>query len=198
METFSKYYRLTKPGIIRGNLLIVTVGSIVGTNAKFDIPSYLWLIIGISSVIAACVFNNIYDRKIDLLMDRTKDRALASGHISVLQATIFGLILYIVGTGVLLLKSSILVSAMALVAFISYVFIYSPAKHRTKYATLIGTIPGSLPIVAGYVSVSNVVDTTAILLLLLIGLAGKSLTFTPLHCFAVPNTKKLKYRSGRI
>ncbi|EEB86666.1 hypothetical protein MPER_16298, partial [Moniliophthora perniciosa FA553] len=47
---------------------------------------------------AACTINDIFDREMDAGVERTKGRPLASGRISVLKASVFVSIQYIVGT----------------------------------------------------------------------------------------------------
>jgi protoheme IX farnesyltransferase len=117
---------------------------------------------------AACVFNNYYDRDIDRRMARTSKRATAVGSISTRALMIYGLLLLIVGTAVLLTRTNLLTVSLGLVGFVSYVFWYTPAKHRTKYATLIGTIPGAIPPVAGYVAVTNELDLACALLFVIL------------------------------
>ena len=95
---FTRYYYLTKPGIIYGNALTVIAGFLLASKGHIDFWLLLTNLVGISLVIgSACVFNNYIDRNIDSKMTRTKDRALASRKILTTRALIFGTIIGLLG-----------------------------------------------------------------------------------------------------
>src|SRR5437868_2096777 len=95
------YYNLCKPGIVYGNALTAIAGFFLATHitsGPFQFGTFFAMLAGISLVVAsACVFNNYIDRDIDTKMHRTKDRALAAGHIPHSHALIFGAVLGVVG-----------------------------------------------------------------------------------------------------
>ena len=77
------YYLMTKPGIIMGNLLTVAAGFLLASKGLVNGWLFLATLAGLAFIIAsACVFNNYIDRQMDKKMERTKNRALASGLIS--------------------------------------------------------------------------------------------------------------------
>jgi protoheme IX farnesyltransferase len=168
------YYELTKPGIIYGNAITAIAGFLLAwskllAKSTFDIKLFVAMLIGLSLVIAAgCVFNNIYDSKIDAVMERTKNRAIASGKISKRSAFIFGVILIFLGLFILHFHTNRSALLAALLGFVVYVFIYTPLKHKTVYATLIGAIAGATPPVVGYTAVTNNFDITAIILFIIL------------------------------
>ena len=166
---FKTYYRLTKPGIVYGNALTVIGGYLLAAGHKhFDLMSFLGVLGGTSLVIAAaCVFNNYIDRDIDKLMARTKARALASGVISNRHALLFGSVLGLFGYVILITWTNWLTVLIGIIALIDYVVLYGIAKRRSWHGTLVGTISGSAPLVAGYVALTNRFDTGAVLLLLI-------------------------------
>jgi protoheme IX farnesyltransferase len=122
------YYRLTKPGIIYGNVMTTLAGFLfAGTwsRGSFDIVLLLATVCGTSLVIAsACVANNYIDQDIDRTMERTKKRALVMGDISGRSAIIFSIVLGITGFGLLLGLVNVLTAAAGAVAFIFYVVLY--------------------------------------------------------------------------
>jgi protoheme IX farnesyltransferase len=61
---------------------------------------------------------------------------------------------------------NMLTTEVALFGFLSYVLVYTPAKSRTHWAALIGTLPGAVPILVGYTAVANQIDVSALLLVL--------------------------------
>jgi len=164
-----EYYKLTKPGIIYGNAITAIAGFLLASKGQVDPKLLLAMIVGLSLVIASgCVFNNIYDSKIDSLMERTKNRAMAAGKISKTNALAFGAILGFLGFFVLHFHTNPAALLAALLGFVVYVFFYTPLKHKTVYATLIGAIAGATPPVVGYTAVTNKFDAGAIILFIIL------------------------------
>lgn len=162
-----EYYKLTKPGIIRGNLLAATAGFLLAAQGDIEWWLLLATLAGTALVIgSACVFNNYLDRTIDQKMARTKKRALVTGVISAPRAILFGAVLGVLGFGVLTMFTNSLTVLLGLIAFVFYVVVYGIGKRKTVHGTLIGTIPGALPPVAGYTAVTNELDGAAALLFL--------------------------------
>lgn len=160
-----KYISITKPGIIFGNLVTVIGGFFLASNNYTDWPVLLLTVSGIMLIIACgCVFNNVIDRDIDRLMDRTKNRVMVHGLISKKQALVYAVILMVLGS-VLLYKVNVLTLQVALVGLFFYVVVYTLAfKRRSVYGTLIGSISGAIPPLVGYCAVRNGIDAGAIIL----------------------------------
>jgi protoheme IX farnesyltransferase len=151
MHTFKQYYVLTKPGIIYGNLFAAIAGFFLASRGDVSITLFIATMLGLSCIIAsACVCNNIMDRKIDAKMMRTKRRALATGIITPFQAIVYGAVLGLVGSAILIYFVNLLAWGVAILGWIGYVVVYGIAKRITSYATEIGSIPGAMPPVVGY------------------------------------------------
>lgn len=166
MGQLRDYYTLTKPGIVYGNLIHAIAGGLLGVSvAGWHWAAFTGGILGTALLVAAgCVFNNIIDRHIDARMARTKRRALVVGSISLYRAMLIGLLLTVIGASVLILLTPPLVLCIGAVALVWYVVIYGWAKRTTPLSTLIGSVPGALPPVAGYCALTGVIDLNAILL----------------------------------
>ncbi|HSH55271.1 MAG TPA: UbiA family prenyltransferase, partial [Candidatus Limnocylindrales bacterium] len=165
---FKTYYQLTKPGIIYGNLLTAIGGFLYASEGRIDILLLLALAVGMSLVIASgCVFNNYLDRDIDAKMQRTQKRALVSAEISTQNALIYGAVLGISGAAILALYTNLTTLLLGIVGFVSYVGLYTYLKRRTIHGTLIGTIPGATPLIAGYTAVNGQLGLDALLLFLI-------------------------------
>lgn len=159
------YYLLTKPGIILGNLITLAAGFLLASKGQIDLWLFSVTLLGLALIIAsACVFNNYIDRNIDKKMDRTKNRALAKGKVSSLNAICYAALLGILGTLVLSLYTNLLTVLIAGVGFFVYVVLYSFWKCHTIYGTAIGSIAGAIPPVVGYCAVSNQLDIGALIL----------------------------------
>lgn len=161
------YYQLTKPGIIYGNLLPLIAAFVFASHWQFSAVLIFATIGGMSFVIAsACVFNNYLDRAIDAKMQRTKDRALASGSVSPTHALLYATLLGISGFLLLYHFVNPLSSYLALTGFIVYVCLYTPLKPKTPWALFVGAVAGAIPPVVGYTAISNTLNPIAFWLFL--------------------------------
>jgi protoheme IX farnesyltransferase len=166
--TITRYYSLTKPGVLYGNALTAAAGFLLASRGTFDIGLFLALFIGTTLVIAsACVLNNVLDRDIDTVMERTRNRATVTGRIAARNAVIFSIMLGIVGMGILVAWTNWLVVGVGLGGFLVYVVLYGMlSKRMSIHGTLVGSVSGAAPILAGYVAVTGAVDVGAVLVFL--------------------------------
>lgn len=146
----SEYYRLTKPGIVYSNVMTAAAGYLLASRLHLDWLTFITLLLGTGLIIAsACTFNNYLDRGIDQRMSRTKTRALVSGAISGQSALLYAGCLG--GLGFILLAfTTWLTVILGAFAIVSYVVFYGLAKRYSVHGTLVGTLPGAAPLVAGY------------------------------------------------
>lgn len=159
MASLRDYYLLTKPGIIRGNIMTAAAGYLLAAAGNIEFATLVSLLVGTSLVIAAaCVLNNYVDRHIDARMQRTKQRALVSGRITTPAALGFAGVLAVAGFGTLIVGTNIQTLAVGLAGFVAYVVLYGIGKRRTIYGTEVGSISGATPILAGYVAAAGTFD----------------------------------------
>lgn len=164
-----RFFSIIKPGIIFGNAVTLCGGYFLGSQNNFHFLPFLFALIGMSLVIAAgCVLNNCIDRDIDRLMERTKNRPLVTGAISLKTAILYAIALGIVGFAILSL-TNILTVIIALIGIFFYVVVYSLYfKRNSKYGVAVGGISGAVPPVIGYCAATNRFDLGAIILFLIL------------------------------
>lgn len=115
------------------------------------------------------MINNFLDQDIDVLMERTKKRPLITDEVTGRQAVVFGSLLGIIGTILLAVWTNPWVVVVGITGWIVYVWLYGAlGKRKSVHGTLVGSISGAAPILAGYVAVSAGIDLTAILLFLVL------------------------------
>lgn len=98
--------------------------------------------------------NQIWERNLDKMMNRTKNRPLPTGQMSVREAYIVVTIGLISGTAMLYAinwQSAVL----GLVAYVSYVFMYTPLKRKSPWAVFVGAFPGAIPPMLGAIAASG-------------------------------------------
>jgi len=171
-EAIKNYARVIKPGIVFGNLISVAGGFFLASKGRVDPIVLLWTLIGVSLVVASgCVLNNCVDRGIDRIMTRTRDRVLARGLMSPRAAVLYASLLGLAGTATLGSATNMLCVAVALTGLAVYVGVYSLyLKRRSVYATLIGSLAGAAPPLAGYCAARGRFDLGAAILLLIFSL----------------------------
>jgi len=187
------YYRLTKPGIIRANVITAGAGFLFASLGNIDIEKLAATLTGTALLIACgSVLNNVMDRDLDKRMKRTKKRATVTGEISLKQATNFAQALGLLGVLILLLFTNLLTALIGVLAVISYVYVYGWAKRKTKFATEVGTIPGAASIVAGYTAVTGQLNTAAVCLFLVM------VTWQVAHFLAITLFRAEEYKAAKI
>ncbi|WP_159714447.1 heme o synthase [Blochmannia endosymbiont of Camponotus nipponensis] len=165
-----KYFYLIKPGIVIGNLMSVIGGFLIASRDDIYYPSLINMAIGISLVMAAsCVLNNIIDRDIDTVMERTKNRVLVKHSKSFLtQSILYAITLSLFGFLFLSFTKNYLIIYLTIIGFITYIGIYSAwMKRRSIYSIIIGSISGAMPPVIGYCTVTHRFDVGAFILLII-------------------------------
>jgi len=140
-----------------------TIGYLLGVNT-FDITSFSLLVIGGFLVTgAANGFNQVIEREHDKLMERTAIRPLPLANLSVSQASIFSILLGVLGIFVLnhinpqgsffgLMSKS---GAFGLLSMFLYVLVYTPLKRISPIAITVGAVPGAIPFLLGFVAATD-------------------------------------------
>ncbi|PWC21277.1 protoheme IX farnesyltransferase [Brenneria roseae subsp. roseae] len=189
-----QYLQVTKPGIIFGNLISVIGGFLLAAQGSINYPLFLSTLFGVSLVVASgCVFNNVIDRDIDKKMERTRNRVLVKGLISLKVTLVYASLLGIAGFALLYIAANPLAMWLAVMGFVVYVGVYSLyMKRHSVYGTLIGSLSGAAPPVIGYCAVSNQFDAGALILLLIF-----SLWQMP-HSYAIAIFRLKDYQAANI
>jgi heme o synthase len=147
------FVELTKPGIVR--MVLVTAGTGFFMASGLGHPLNMWLflhaLIGIGlAASGACGLNEYAEWEADGRMRRTAGRPVPSGRMSPRAALYFSTALVLGGLMHLQLFVGALPAALVALTVVTYVLIYTPLKRVTWTATLVGAVPGALPILAGW------------------------------------------------
>jgi len=147
---------LTKPEIT----FLVTISSLAGfvlaSPSAIDGWKLFWTLVGIPLTSAGgCALNMYIERDLDALMKRTATRPIPAGRIKPDHAKWFGFLLVGLGLAILCPLTNPLTGVMAAVTVALYLWVYTPLKQKTTLNTLVGTIPGALPILGGWTAASG-------------------------------------------
>jgi protoheme IX farnesyltransferase len=114
-------------------------------------------------VSSANALNMWWERETDGRMARTKDRPLPAGRMAPGAALVFGLALGISALPLLLAVNG-LTALLGLVALVMYVAAYTPLKRHTTLALLVGAVPGAMPPLMGWTTVTGTLGAGGLLL----------------------------------
>ncbi len=104
---------------------------------------------------AANGFNQIIEKDLDKLMNRTKLRPIPTGNLTVNQAFVICAIFGIIGTIMLWVFTNPLSGIIGFVSIILYTLVYTPLKRVTPFSVFVGAIPGALPTLIGSIAATD-------------------------------------------
>jgi protoheme IX farnesyltransferase len=137
--------------------LLVLLTTLVGFLAGWQGPmNYLLLIATlVGTALCACgaaALNQWWERDLDGLMKRTRQRPLPARRMHPGDALMFGLFFSVSGLAILGLMTDIRAAILAFITIAIYVLVYTPMKRVSSLNTLVGAIPGALPPLIGWVA----------------------------------------------
>lgn len=187
--TLANYLGLIKLNVM-SLLLFTTLASMMMAAGGF--PSWrliLWTMLGGALASASSAAINMYfDRDIDAVMKRTKNRPIPSGRVSPRRALAFGIVLGMLAFLQLSLTVNPLAASLSTAGILYYVFVYTIwLKRTTPQNIVIGGAAGSIPPLVGWAAVTNHIGLTAFLLFLIV------FVWTPPHFWALALMKKEEY-----
>jgi protoheme IX farnesyltransferase len=192
--TIGDFIALTKPRIIE--LLLVTTIPTMIFAARGWPPISVAIATFIGGTFAAAganVLNCYLDYDIDVLMPRTSKRATAQGKIAHRTTLIFGLVLSAISIILLRITTNGLASALAALAIIFYVGIYTLLlKRRTPQNIVWGGIAGCFPVVIGWSAVTDSLGWEPIALFLVV------FFWTPPHYWPLSMRFRDEYEAAQV
>jgi protoheme IX farnesyltransferase len=151
----SDYLCLTKPEVTFLVLIATALGGYMAVESP-DIVLLCHAVFGTALVAGGtAALNHYIEREHDAKMRRTANRPLPSGRLSAREARTFGIGISVVGVVYLAVLVNWLTSLLGLLTLLSYLFIYTPLKRRTTWATFVGAFPGAAPVLMGWAAMTG-------------------------------------------
>ena len=193
-SVIKSYVSLTKPRIIE--LLLVTTVPTMFLASNGWPNWYLVLATLIGGALAAGganALNNVVDRDIDALMDRTAHRPLVTGKVSVRGAVALGITLSLSSVIWLVSQVNTLSALFAASAIVFYVCVYTLLlKRRTSSNIVWGGAAGCFPVLIGWAAVTNSISLAPIVLFLIV------FWWTPPHYWPLSMQYRKDYENAGI
>jgi len=151
------WFELIKPRITVFVALAAVVGGALGAPATGAslwhlLEGALWVTLTAG---AATVFNQVLERDTDALMNRTANRPLVTGRISMRDAILFGTVLVAASIVALATRFSLTAALLSLASLFVYVAVYTPLKRVSSLNTIVGALPGAAPPLLGYTALAG-------------------------------------------
>ncbi|WP_413614294.1 heme o synthase [Flavobacterium sp. N1946] len=151
------FKEITKAGLAVSVVFSSIVGYLLGVSEEFPFSWVTFILLAIGGycmVGASNVFNQIIEKDLDVLMDRTKNRPLPSGRTSKQNAFILGVILTLIGLAILY-SINPKTSMFGAISIFLYTCVYTPLKTVTPLSVFVGAFPGAIPFMLGWVAATN-------------------------------------------
>ena len=154
MKKLTFFFQLLKFRLSTTVVFSAVVGYLLGIDT-FILSEFIILIFGGFLVTgSANAFNQIIEKDTDKLMDRTMNRPLPKGNLSVLEAIIFSSLMSVVGLYCLYILNP-LSSFFGLLSILLYVLSYTPLKRISTISIFVGALPGAIPFLLGWVAATD-------------------------------------------
>lgn len=149
----SDYFELTKPRIVAMELITIAMGYYLAvvSGGAHSLGVLMATLLGTGLVAgSASALNQWLERELDSKMSRTQNRPIPAGRVNPLHAVLFGVLLLIAGSALLLAGPGVTTFGIGFVCWCLYVVIYTPLKTRSTLNTAVGAASGALPIIIGW------------------------------------------------
>ena len=192
--SFSAYLELTKPSIIYLLVLTAATSMFLAGSFSTNLNQALTGILGIGLIAASsAAINQILDVSIDGKMKRTNNRPLVQNLISVKNASIFAITLFMLGSFLLLFFNNFFAWFLTTLTWIFYAFFYTKIlKFTGTQNIVIGGLAGAMPPLLGWVAVMGSIDILPLLLVMII------FVWTPPHFWALAIDRKSDYEEAGV
>ena len=156
-SAFIDFKAITKAGLAVSVVFSSIAGYLLGfsNDFPFNWQTLLVLIIGGYCMVGASnAYNQIIEKDLDALMDRTKNRPIPSGRMSTNTALIIAIILTIIGIA-LLYTINAKTAMFGAISIFLYTSVYTPLKTVTSLSVFVGAFPGAIPFMLGWVAATG-------------------------------------------
>lgn len=188
------YVALTKPRIIEQLLITTVPAMMLAAGGLGSIRLILATLIGGTlSAGSANALNCYVDRDIDAVMKRTARRPLVSHVVSPHAALVFGLVMGVVSTAILVWQTTLLAAGLSVLAILLYVVFYTLIlKRRTSQNIVWGGAAGCMPVLIGWAAVTGSLTVAPFILFAII------FFWTPPHFWALAIKYKDDYAAAGV
>ncbi len=151
---FTDFKEITKARLAVSVVFSSIAGYFLGAYSVDALSVLLLAFGGYCMVGASNAYNQVIERDLDALMDRTKNRPIPAGRMSVNKALAIAIIMTVLGVISLYILNPKTAMFGAISIFL-YTSVYTPLKTKTPLSVFVGAFPGAIPFMLGWVAATN-------------------------------------------
>ena len=187
------WFALLKPRVLTLVVFTGLIGLLVAPGHLNPILAFT-AVLCITVAAGACgAINMWYDRDIDALMRRTRNRPIPAGRIAPGEALGFGITLAVAAVIMMGLAINVAAASILGLSVCFYVFVYTMwLKRRTPQNIVIGGAAGAFPAVIGWAAVTGSVDLVPLILFAIV------FFWTPPHFWSLALWANDDYRRANV
>jgi len=154
---FTDFKEITKAGLAISVLFSSIAGYLLGFDENHP---FSWTVLAMLTVGGYCMvgasnaYNQVIEKDLDKLMDRTKNRPVPSGRMSPNMALFVASLLTIIGL-ILLYMINPKTAMFGAISIFLYTSVYTPLKTVTPLSVFVGAFPGAIPFMLGWVAATG-------------------------------------------
>lgn len=188
-----EFFQLMKPRVMSLVIFTGMAGIYLAPGDIHPLLAAISLLAIAAGAGASGAINQWYDRDIDAIMTRTKNRPIPAGRVAPAEAIGFGVVISVLSVLLLSLSSNLLAGGLLAFTIFFYAVIYTIwLKRATPQNIVIGGAAGALPPMVGWASVTGNISAESIALFVLI------FVWTPPHFWALALVKNEDYTKAGI
>lgn len=153
-SVISDFKEITKMRLALSVVFSSLAGYLLGVDTVDFKTLFLLALGGYFMVGASNAFNQIIEKDLDALMDRTKNRPIPAGRMSVNTAFIIASVFTLAGI-IILYTINKQTAMFGAISIFLYTCVYTPLKTKTPLAVFVGAIPGAIPFMLGWVAATD-------------------------------------------
>lgn len=151
---FSDFKEITKARLAISVVFSSIAGYFLGADQLSLAPLLLLAFGGYCMVGASNAYNQVIEKDLDALMNRTRNRPIPSGRMTVTRAMSIAIALTVLGIVTLYILNPKTAMFGAISIFL-YTSVYTPLKTKTPLSVFVGAFPGAIPFMLGWVAATN-------------------------------------------
>nr|WP_232449724.1 heme o synthase [Granulibacter bethesdensis] len=193
MASAADWVTLLKPRVMSLVVFTGLIGMLVAPGSLHPVLGAIAILCIAVATGASGAINMWYDRDIDAVMRRTKNRPIPAGRIEPGEALGYGIVLAVGSVLVMWLATNVVAAAVLAFAIFFYSVIYTMwLKRSTPQNIVIGGAAGAFPPVIGWAAVTGTIDLMPVMMFAIV------FFWTPPHFWSLSLWAQMDYERAGV
>ncbi|APH60604.1 Protoheme IX farnesyltransferase [Granulibacter bethesdensis] len=193
MASAADWVTLLKPRVMSLVVFTGLIGMLVAPGSLHPVLGAIAILCIAVATGASGAINMWYDRDIDAVMRRTKNRPIPAGRIEPGEALGYGIVLAVGSVLVMWLATNVVAAAVLAFAIFFYSVIYTMwLKRSTPQNIVIGGAAGAFPPVIGWAAVTGTIDLMPLMMFAIV------FFWTPPHFWSLSLWAQMDYERAGV